>query len=60
MSRLNMECTFCGEKLLMDQYRLQSWFPKVTIYCDNDNCEVQPCTDHVNPSAAFADAKSWR
>lgn len=44
----------------METYRMKPRFgPSLTVFCDNDKCEVKPSTIDTNPSAAFADVEAW-
>ncbi|AGN33771.1 hypothetical protein PANG_00052 [Paenibacillus phage PG1] len=59
-SILGIQCPFCGERLKMETYRMKPRFaPSMTVFCDNDKCEVKPSTIDTNPSAAFADVEAW-
>jgi len=60
MSTLGMACPFCGSKLQTEIYAMRKGFgPTMTIFCDNDTCEVKPSTIDTNPAAAFEDVKAW-
>lgn len=54
-------CPFCNEPLKTEMYNMKPGFaPTMTIFCDNDKCEVKPSTIDTNPSAAYADVEAWR
>lgn len=57
---LGIKCPFCGEALKLESYRIRKGYaPSITIYCDNERCDVKPSTIDTNPSAAFTDVDAW-
>ena len=57
-NKINRECPFCGEKLTTDSYKVSKGIEFIA-YCDNENCDVQPCTDATTPSKVFAEILSF-
>jgi len=58
---LGIQCPFCGASLKMETYSLKRGFaPTMTVFCDNEICNIKPSTIDTNPSAAFADVDAWR
>lgn len=51
---INRICPYCGEKMIWDSYKIGEGKGRQSIaYCDNDNCQVQPCTDSTIPSRVY-------
>lgn len=58
---LGIKCPYCNEPLEMESYTMPEHISsKMVIFCDNDQCEIKPCTDQMSPSRAFADVEAWR
>lgn len=60
MSETNMLCPFCGCALMLDYYKdKRSSPPKYIVFCDNELCPVQPCTDASYPTRVFDEARHF-
>jgi len=55
---LGIQCPFCHTNLKMEIYLIRKK-PSITVYCDNDFCDVKPSTIDTIASAAFADVYAW-
>lgn len=53
-----MKCPFCGEELKMEAYRDMGKISCV-MFCDNDDCEVKPCTAVGSPSNVVKEAECF-
>jgi hypothetical protein len=49
-------CPFCGEPWKTETYKKKNTRSYI-VFCGNDECPVQPCTDDCAPSAALRDAE---
>jgi len=58
MTTLGIQCPFCHTNLKMEIYLIRKK-PSITVYCDNDFCDVKPSTIDTIASAAFADVYAW-
>ncbi|MEG6615372.1 hypothetical protein V6C27_02865 [Peptococcaceae bacterium 1198_IL3148] len=56
---MGIRCPFCGEKLDMEYYQsgIKGKMGKTVVFCNNDRCNIKPCTDATSPSKAFKEAE---
>lgn len=64
MDTLNgIKCPYCNQPAKIDSYvkgKIKGSGISTIVFCDNDECEIKPCTDSTRASWAIADAKAWR
>lgn len=51
-------CKYCGQDLTSQVYK-GKYGARMIVYCDNDKCEVQPCTNDTIPSFVIEELKCF-
>lgn len=53
-----MICPFCGKELKLEVYEsgVRGGVGRCIMFCDNDECEVKPCTAMGTPSRVIEEA----
>lgn len=51
-------CKYCGSDLIVETYKKgrHGGF-RMLVYCDNDNCDVKPCSNDDIPSDVMEEVK---
>lgn len=58
---LALKCPYCGVNTKLETYdKGRGKALSTVVFCDNDECTIQPCTAEMSPQLAIADAKAWR
>ena len=54
------KCKYCGSDLIAEVYKTgRHGSVRMLVYCDNENCNVKPCSDDDIPSAVMEEVKHF-
>lgn len=50
------KCKYCGSDIVVEIYKKHN-MPRMIAYCNNEKCNVQPCTNDDIPSRVMEELK---